>query len=108
TDHDPVTLTGVFGATAEEAVARLGSNLIPLEVISPPLPLSDLELVNELVAVLRAAGAKGTSDSVVNAFGLQFNPEVPATDAVTIKHCLQAFVCLYDWLAPRACSDLLR
>lgn len=108
TAHDTDTLTGVLEATAEEAVARLATNLVPLEVISPPLPISDLALLNQLVASLREAGAKGTSDSVVNAFGLQFNPEVPATDAATLTRCLQAFLCLYDWLAPRASTDLLR
>ncbi len=108
TEHDMDTLGGRLGNTAEEAVARLTSGVVPLEVVSPPLPLAELERVEELIRHLRRAGAKGTSDNLVNAFGMQFNPDIPSRDPAVLTACLQAFLCLYEWLLARADIDLLR
>jgi hypothetical protein len=107
-EHDPETLAGGIGRAAEEALAWAAEGLVPVEVVSPPLPLDRLAQVQTLVARLRAAGAKGSSDRVVNAFGMQLNPELPSLDAPTIRTGLQAFLCLYDWLFQRAEVDIAR
>ncbi len=108
TKHDLDTFAGRLGQSAEEIVARVSSNVVPLEVVSPPLPLLELGRVEGLIQQLRNAGAKGTSDSVVNAFGMQFNPDIPSRDPAVLTACLQAFLCLYEWLLLRADIDLLR
>lgn len=97
-----------FGRTAEDVLAWAAELLVPLEIISPPLPLSRLHEVEALIVRLRAAGAKGTSDSIVNAFGMQFNPELPSFEPELITASLKAFLCLYDWLFERADIDLSR
>ena len=97
-----------FGRTAEEILAWAAELLVPLEIISPPLPLTRLHEVETLIVRLRAAGAKGTSDSIVNAFGMQFNPELPSFEPELITASLKAFLCLYDWLFERADIDLSR
>lgn len=97
-----------FGRTAEDVLAWAAELLVPLEIISPPLPLSRLHEVEALIVRLRAAGAKGTSDSIVNAFGMQFNPELPSFEPERITASLKAFLCLYDWLFERADIDLSR
>ncbi|NCC04930.1 MAG: alpha-L-fucosidase [Proteobacteria bacterium] len=97
-----------FGRTAEEILAWAAELLVPLEIISPPLPLTRLHEVEALIVRLREAGAKGTSDSIVNAFGLQFNPELPSFEPELITASLKAFLCLYDWLFERADIDLSR
>jgi hypothetical protein len=97
-----------FSRTAEELLAWAAELLVPLEIISPPLPLTRLHEVEALIVRLRAAGAKGTSDSVVNAFGMQFNPELPSYEPELITASLKAFLCLYDWLFERADIDLSR
>lgn len=97
-----------LGQTAEDVLAWAAESLVPHEIISPPLPLDRLNEVEALIATLRAAGAKGTSDSLVNAFGMQFNPELPSHDPVFIALCLKAFLCLYDWLFVRADIDISR
>lgn len=92
----------------ETMLHRVSEPFVPLELVSPPLPLSRLGDIESLSQRLRQAGAKGSSDQLLNAFGLQFNPEMPALDATTIRRYLQAFVCLGDWLKQRDQTDLAR
>ncbi|MEX2480481.1 MAG: amidoligase family protein [Gammaproteobacteria bacterium] len=88
--------------SAEDSLNWLAAPLVPLELVSPPLPLERLPDVERLIAILREAGATGTSDSLVNAFGMQFNPEIPSEAPAVLAAYLQAFLCLYDWLVARA------
>jgi hypothetical protein len=107
-ERTDATLADELGRSAEEALAWAAEALVPVELVGPPLPIRRLGEVEALIVQLRAAGAKGTSDALVNAFGLQFNPEVPNTGAHVITACLKAFLCLSDWLAARADIDLTR
>lgn len=95
-------------SSAEEVIKWVAESLVPHELVSPPLPMDRLWQINEIIARLRDAGAKGTADRMTNAFGMQFNPEVPDTDAGTIGAYLKAFLCLYDWLSARANINLTR
>jgi hypothetical protein len=106
--RDTETLLGELGNSAEDALAWLSETLVPVEVVSPPLPLDRLDEVETLIAALRKAGAKGTSDSLTNIFGMQLNPEVPSEDPKILAACLKAFLCLYDWLYERANIDVTR
>lgn len=92
----------------ESMLHRVSEPFVPLELVSPPLPLSRLTEVERLSRRLHDAGAKGSSDQLTNAFGLQFNPELPALDADTIRRYLQAFVCLEEWLKQRDQTDFAR
>ncbi|MCF8055523.1 MAG: amidoligase family protein [Desulfocapsa sp.] len=94
--------------SAEEVLAWAAKALVPVEIVGPPLPLDRLGDVEGLIVHLRKAGAKGTSDSAVNAFGMQLNPELPSHDPSAITAFLKAFLCLYDWLFVRADIDLSR
>jgi len=93
---------------AEDLLRMIAERIVPVEVISPPLPLSRLTTFNAIIQRLRAAGARGTSDDLSYAFGMQLNPEVPDTDADTLRHYLQAFLCVEDWLRERVAVDLTR
>lgn len=94
--------------TAEDALKHLAESLVPLELVSPPLPMTRLHEVQRVIARLHDAGAKGTSDNLTNAFGMQLNPEIPADDAGTLTAYLKAFLCLQDWLFERADVDVAR
>lgn len=94
--------------SAEDLLKALAELVVPRELVSPPLPMERLQEVEDIILVLREAGAKGTSDSVGYAFGLQFNPEVPSEDAEVILAYLRAFLCLYEWLYVRADINLTR
>lgn len=107
-EYDPKTLAGALGETAEESLAWFAEKGVPVEVVSPPMPLDRLTEIERLIDVLRDAGAKGTSDSLINAFGMQFNPEVPDETPETITAIMKAFMCLYQWLSERAGINVSR
>lgn len=101
-NYDRTTFEGELSSSAEESLARLAETVVPVEIVSPPLPLSELPEQESLLDLLRQAGARGTSDSFRYAFGMQFNPEAPALDSQTINRYLKSFLCLYDALVKRA------
>ncbi|MDY8110163.1 amidoligase family protein [Fulvimarina sp. 2208YS6-2-32] len=87
-----------WGRLGRASAARLGTALhylVPRELVTRPLPLDRLALVDRAVDVLRLAGARETGPV---AFGLHFNPEPPRRDAQTITAILKAFMLLNDWL----------
>lgn len=92
----------------ETLLQRVSEPFVPLELVSPPLPLDRLPLFDKLTEALRQGGATGSSVNLWNAFGLQFNPEVPNEKSDLILRYLQAFFCLFDWLILRADVDFAR
>jgi hypothetical protein len=107
-DRDPDALLTPLEDAGERVLRKTSEWLIPVEVVSPPLPMDRLGEVDALIERLRSAGAEGTDEALLNAFGLQLNPEMPATDANTLLSYLRAFLCLSDWLQERAEVDLTR
>lgn len=107
-EHAVDTLSGELSGSAEELLKTVALPLVPLEVVSPPLPLDRLDEIEQLIVKLRNAGARGTSDTLTNAFGMQFNPEVPSNEAELLTAVLKSFLCLYEWLFKRARIDLAR
>lgn len=95
-----------IGDRLEELVGRLASTVVPVEIVTPPLPPDELPAVERLRAELQRRGALGTGASLAYAFGLHLNPEVPALDAATLLGHLRAFLVLYEWLADEV--DLTR
>lgn len=107
-ERDEEVLIDELRGSAEELLKVLAEIMVPFELVSPPLPMRRLAEIEELIVLLREAGAKGTSDSVSYAFGMQFNPEIPSWDPAVITAYLQAFLCLYEWLLVRADINLTR
>jgi hypothetical protein len=100
-----------WGWLSRGGAARLGMAshyFVPRELVTGPMPLDRLPLVDSAVEVLRLAGARETGPV---AFGLHFNPEPPRLDAETITAILKAFMLLNDWLRresrPRCLSHRL-
>lgn len=102
------TLLASLDEAAEELLRVGAEQVVPFEIVSPPLPMDELPDVEVLIERLRRAGAQGTKAGLAYAFGLQFNPELPATDATTILRYLKAFLCLFDWLKAQAAVDWTR
>lgn len=90
-----------FEQLAADAIQALMKNLIPCELITPPLPFTRLGELDAVVASLRECGANGTRRALFSAFGLHLNPELPDMEAGTILAYLRAFVCLQVWLEER-------
>lgn len=108
TEREAGALTDDLLQSAEDALHAVAQTLVPVEIVSPPLPMQRLCEVEALIARLRDAGAKGTGDHPFNAFGMQFNPEIPRADAATLTAYVRAFLCLYDWLFARANINFTR
>ncbi|MAM86371.1 amidoligase family protein [Allohahella sp. A8] len=81
---------------------------VPCEIVTPPLPIDEIDRMDQLIDLVRERGGKGTKDSIWNAFGLHFNPEIAALDADTILRHLQAYVCVHDWLVEHGDVDFSR
>jgi gamma-glutamyl-gamma-aminobutyrate hydrolase PuuD len=91
----------------ETALATMAGWLIPYELVFPPIELSQLPLLEKLRARL-GENAQGTGSSVINAFGLHLNTEVPNTDVATVLAYLRAFLVLYDELKQAHDIDPIR
>ena len=86
---------------AADALQALMANVIPCELITPPLAFERLGELDAVVERLRERGANGTRWALLAAFGLHLNPEPPDLEAATILAFLRAFVCLRAWLEAR-------
>jgi len=92
----------------EEALRDMASTVVPFEIITPPIPISQLARMDELVEALREWKAKGTGSSFFYAFGLHLNPEVPDLSAESILRHLKAYVMLDAWIRKDADINLSR
>ncbi|MDP5053892.1 MAG: amidoligase family protein [Congregibacter sp.] len=81
-----------------EHLSRLASALVPIELVCPPIPIQKLHALTDVSAALRKAGAVGTEESLIAAYGVHVNTEIPALDAETIARYLRAFCLLQWWL----------
>ncbi len=89
-------------------ITETASQIVPVEVVCPPIPIDQLALLDPMVKKLRAAGAEGTNVSPVYAFGVHLNPEPPDLSARTISNYLKAFVLMQEWLVTAHQVDLTR
>ncbi len=93
---------------AESLLALLAKQVVPYEIVTPPLPMDQVWRLETLFMRLRREGAKGTRHAISNAFGLHLNPEMPDLNADTILAYLRAFLCMFDWLKDRSDVDFTR
>ncbi|AWL11260.1 hypothetical protein HMF8227_00764 [Saliniradius amylolyticus] len=91
-----------------EWLTKLAGQLVPMEVVCPPIELTRLKRLDRAIRLLRKAGAKGTEKSLHYAFGVHINPELPDTDAETIIRYLKAYAIAQDWLLKVHKVDLIR
>lgn len=91
----------------EAFMASEARRLVPHEIVFDPLPPTRLPELDALCAALRPH-TEGTGASVLNAYGLHFNPELPSPDAPRILLFLRAFLCLADELKAAHRIDLTR
>lgn len=82
----------------EDKLKNMASSVVPFEIITPPIPLSSMADLQKLVHELRTWKAKGTGSSVLYAFGLHLNPEIPDDSAASLLNHLRAYVMLDPWI----------
>lgn len=99
---------GSLQRSAIEIITKASELVVPWEVVSPPINITELEKVNELIEAMRDAGALGTRHALHFAFGLHINPELPDLKASTIVAYMKAYMCLYDWIVSKEKIDFTR
>lgn len=92
----------------EKAMESIASSLIPYEIITPPVPVTEVEKFEKLRLSLFENDAKGTKDFLTNAFATHINIETPAKDVETIHNYVKAFLLLYPWIFYQSGIDLAR
>jgi hypothetical protein len=92
----------------ENSVVRVARELVPIEVVTPPIPWDRLGELDGLWSALRVAGAEDTRASLLYAFGMHLNPEAPDFETSTILGHLQAFLLLEPWLSAAMQVDVSR
>lgn len=97
-----------LGGHAMDVIDYAAERIVPLEIISPPVPFGELDTIEILCDSLHEAGALGSREAIHFAFGLQLNPELPDLEPVTVVAYLRAFAALYDWLKSRHQLDISR
>ncbi|EXJ13981.1 amidoligase family protein [Imhoffiella purpurea] len=79
-------------------LSQAAALLVPMEVVCPPIEMTRLDALNPMVDSLRHSGAMGTQESLLAAYGVHINPEIPSPDAETLFAYLRAFALLQWWL----------
>lgn len=97
-----------LGGQAMEVIDAAAERIVPLEIVSPPVPFSAVPRIQAMMEKLRDAGALGSREAIYYAFGLQLNPELPDLEPATLVRYFQAFAALYDWLKSRHQLDISR
>ncbi|MCP1676590.1 hypothetical protein J2T57_003761 [Natronocella acetinitrilica] len=92
----------------EDFLAKAAATVVPMEIVTPPIPLTDLHRLEDLRAALQRMQARGTRASWVYAFGLHLNPEMSECTADNALAHLRAFLLLYDWLHVKGEIDWTR
>jgi len=96
---------GKLANSIEETVADSARHVVPMEIVTPPIPIKQLPELEEMRIALQKQAVKDTRSSVFNAFGLHLNPEVPSLEPDSIRDFLRSFIIMYDWLKDKLRID---
>jgi hypothetical protein len=91
-----------------ELLSQSAAIIVPLEIVCPPIALTELDRLTPVIEALREAGATGTKDSMLAAYGVHINCEAPRLDAATLSAYLRAFALLQWWLTDSQTIDFTR
>lgn len=109
----PLRAVGIDPATTdlqwlEDALLGTFSTLVPIEIATPPIPIDQLQPLDILRQRLADAKARGTRASILYAFGMHINPEIPSDDPADLLDVLRAFLLLHPWIKEKAEVDITR
>jgi hypothetical protein len=99
---------GPTAQALEESIVRLARGIVPVEIVTGPIPWNQLAALEPLWAALRIAGAHDTHASPLYAFGFHINPELPDLEVSTVVDYLRSYLMLEGWLKERTDVDLSR
>lgn len=97
-----------FEGVVKDILGPLTKELVPTEIVSPPLVESNFSIISKIEAALLENGAKGTNESAHFAFAAQFNPEIEKNESDYILNVLRSYILLTDWLRSQIYIDFSR
>ena len=71
------------------------TSLVPQELVTDPISMDQLHMLDDITNSLTAAGATGTHDSILYAFGLHLNPEIASNETSYLLAIMRTLV-LYN------------
>ncbi|HHH72689.1 MAG TPA: alpha-L-fucosidase [Sulfuricurvum sp.] len=92
----------------EYFLGTFSASLVPYELTTPALPLTEIAVIETIKNGLRDVGALGTTANPLYVFGFHINPEIPSLDAHIILAYLRAFLVLEELLQARIKPDFSR
>jgi hypothetical protein len=99
---------GSEGERWESNVDNLSRQLVPCEIVTDPIPVTELGRLRELLEVVESLEGQGTQHSIYYAFGLHINPAIPSAESNVLLAYLQSFLLLSDWIIEDAGTDFTR
>lgn len=93
---------------ARKALGDIAQIVVPYELITEPLTFDQLPKLDAVTEALRDAGAKGTSQNPVYAFGLHLNPEAGSLEPDYLVSILGAFALLNEEIRKEIRPDASR
>lgn len=93
-----VHLRDKAGSYIADKLLNWSRAVVPVEIVTQPLTLAQLERVDPLIVDLVAAGAEGTQGGIFYGFGLHLNPEIASADTAGVMPVVRAYALLEDWL----------
>lgn len=106
-DEAPAVM-GELGEKLRHIIGDVSSLVAPCEIVCPPLEIAQLLRIDDLREALRRAGAAGTGEGLLYAFGAQLNPEIASRSPGYVLSILQAYMLLSDWLRAEIAIDPAR
>jgi len=94
-----------FARAVRDTLASATAEVLPIEIVCPPIPWTEAHALDRLRAALAARGALGTRASPFFAFGVQLNPELASLRIEHILAGFRAFLALRGWLRQRIAVD---
>lgn len=79
-----------------EVFGSVVTPIVPQELVTEPLPIDRLHLLDDVVSVLGEVGATGTHDSLAYAFGLHLNPELANESSTYLLQVIRSMILLDD------------
>lgn len=98
----------VVGAELSKLTLEAIRDLVPIEIVTPPMPVDQIEALETLIERLRADGARGTEESLLYAFALHINPEAPELTGKGIVAVMKAYMLLSPTLWRDIHPDMTR
>lgn len=97
-----------YDGALKDILSVISDELVPTELVTPPIKIKDLKKINQLQEILVANGASGTTQSFRFAFAAQLNPEAESLEPDYILKVLKSFIMLTDWIKEQTFMDLTR